>query len=333
MKISLKQLLGLSLALILGLSACKSTTPNVPENPKEHHEEHDHEVARAVVSLYLGHFHGKNNFHQNAWPKAMKYYTNPQVMKLERKDGKWVISNDSPVKIFTVLGGRNKAITDIDAQANAYGMDIKYYDKDGKLLNGHICEADAIMQHQHFFIAKNFESTEDGKKLNLKADDDFYRYVYMDTDPWDKTIMRDKAKRIGDENPVGLKGYFNFYHSSVKFDLNVRLYHFAGGKLVNGKPSPFNAPTKQQLSSPVEVDMTIPIVAFITSSDAIEAESWEIYKGKPNDDYTEEKQRADQKLVQKFMRTFGITEKEAFDEALQILIGERKEDIETGFVF
>lgn len=200
MKLSLKTLFSLSLALTIGLSSCDtpSYTPINPKDKPEHSEEHkddhehdhdhdhdhddDHEPASAVLSLYLGHFHGKNNFHQNAWPKEMKYYTNPQVIKLEKKDGAWVIASDSPAKVFAVTGGREMSETDIDMQAGAYGLDIKYYDEDGELLNGHISEEGAIEHHQHFFFVKNIRPSEEGVEANYKPDADFYRYVYMDTE-------------------------------------------------------------------------------------------------------------------------------------------------------
>ena len=102
--------------------------------------------------------------------------------------------------------------------------------------------------YQHFFMVDDIRPSYGGKKEATDVNsNEFFNYVYCDTDPWNKTYQYDGAKFLKDNNPIGHKGYFEFLRSHKQFNLEIRLMRARNSKLTNGKASPFYAPTARQL--------------------------------------------------------------------------------------
>ena len=129
--------------------------------------------------------------------------------------------------------------------------------------------------------------TFDGKAQEYdNVTDSLMDYTYMDTNPTDgilkattvdgKTIpaatlrgSRVIGKKGDDlifapENPIGMKGFFQFKRERKQFDLNISLYHFEGNaKFLDGTPSGFVAPRAGQRGmGHLEAQFKIPFIVF-----------------------------------------------------------------------
>lgn len=286
------------------------------------HQEAESEVARVELLLAGGHFHGVR-FHQDPEFEGMKFRKAVQRIVLERTATGWrtVAGSDAA---FRVLAGSRAVVP--------YGLWVKYYNAQGEEITGSFQTGGADRQHQHFFTAHDVVPTFDG---TAAPDDgktaDLFQYNYMDTDPWDGTLNTGAlligSKQVGTsengspilepQNAIGLKGWFNFKKPRKQFTLNLRLMHAPDGKYVDGKCSPYHAPTKGQLlSAHWDVDLRVPVIVY---ADQSETGAWisDSHLLDENDEPTDQLRPFDQltpeeqKLVRSTAKAYGCTLEEA----------------------
>ena len=195
--------------------------------------------AKAVIEIYNGHLHGPHAFHQNPTPKELKYIGRNYKLTYTLQNGKWVADPQNG-KSVNLMGSSQ------DHYVSAFV--IHYYDKAGNEITSQIVNNGEDSHYQHFFMVDNIRPSYGGKKETTDVNStDFFKYVYCDTDPWNKTNKSDGAKFFGKNNPIGLKGYFEFLRTHKQFNLEIRLMRARNSKLTNGEASPFYAPTARQL--------------------------------------------------------------------------------------
>ena len=216
--------------------------------------------AKAVIEIYNGHLHGPHAFHQNPTPKELKYLGKNYKLTYTLNAGKWIADTKNPSSVN--LMGSSK-----DYYVSAFV--IHYYDKSGKDITSQIEENDENKNYQHFFLAKNIRPSYGGEK---EADDEnstkFFKYVYCDTTPWDKTNKHDGAKFTGEYNPIGQKGYFCFLHTHKQFNLEIRLMRARKSKFNAGKASEFCAPSANQLQDEAWMPtLSIPVNIYMDSDE------------------------------------------------------------------
>lgn len=264
----------------VGFSACgNDNTPTSkkqqepkPEEPKP--EEPTDGPQKVVLKMAMGHFHPGAAFHQSTFPKSVTHAKTEEIFTYEKKNGTWVLSEDSPKAMFV-----ESAIPGTGA-LNPYGLWITYFDKDGKEITGTFSENGMIDKYQHFFTISNVTDL-DGKQITGdKAQiTNLFSYVYMDSDPWNQQIKKG-AKRVGSKlisedktggrpvleplNPLGLKGFFNFNEARMKFDLKIELLNMPEGKMDNGKPRAFYSP---KTDAKKIADVILPVVVFMSRAD------------------------------------------------------------------
>ena len=218
--------------------------PEQPENEKENkqHEDFDPSLinpAKAVIEIYNGHLHGPKAFHQNPTPKELKYIGRNYKLTYTLENGKWVADPQN---------GKSVNLMGSSQEFYVSAFVIHYYDKAGNEITSQIVNNGEDSHYQHFFMVDNIRPSYGGKKETTDVNStDFFKYVYCDTDPWNKTNKSDGAKFFGKNNPIGLKGYFEFLRTHKQFNLEIRLMRARNSKLTNGEASSFCAPTARQL--------------------------------------------------------------------------------------
>ena len=195
--------------------------------------------AKAVIEIYNGHLHGPKAFHQNPTPKELKYIGRNYKLTYTLEKGKWVADPQNG-KSVNLMG------SSLGYYVSAFV--IHYYDKAGNEITSQIFNNGEDSHYQHFFMVDNIRPSYGGKKETTDVNStEFFKYVYCDTDPWNKTNKFDGAKFTGQSNPIGHKGYFKFLRTHKQFNLEIRLMRARNSKLTNGEASPFYAPTERQL--------------------------------------------------------------------------------------
>lgn len=351
----------------LALSSCSSDPglkPNLkPKTPTDETINKNHDLpSKVVVTLARGHFHGKD-FHGNPEIEGIKIYNaNLQTITFESTPQGLKPTADSP-KVFVVMGGRNPEKTPQDpATANwrddtfgpstvaaglwQYALIVKMYAQNGDEITGQFATPEESRIHQMFFIPKNIKSTRFGDQSRVfNPDYTFLNYYYMDTDPWTTSLhevaqplkerhasaeeidaAQDKVFK-GISNPIGLKGFVEFYEPNTAFDLNIAMMHARVNKFIdgNGKTSPFYKPSARQKSGDDwnDLNITVPIVVY----------------GHAYDDYVEsetyENMTAEEKIVlDKLADAYGITDEEGrktlFMDLYNSLWNVKPEDINAG---
>lgn len=352
-------------SLSLGLASCSNDPITKPKPPTDETLNKNHDLpAKVVVTLARGHFHG-SDFHGN--PEIMDtkiYNANLQVITLESTPNGFKPTADSP-KVFAVQGGIKPGKEPINpATANwtdekfspegsatglwQYALIIKMYAANGDEITGQFSSPEESRIHQIFFVPKDITSTKFGDQSRTYSPDyTFLNYYYMDTDPWNTSIHQVleplKRKHASDEeinnaknkafkgvsNPIGLKGFIEFYQIDTRFNLNIKMMHARVSKfLENGKKtSPFYKPTPQQLHGDDwnDLNITVPFVVFGHAyNDDIEADTYE--------DMTQE----DIVVLDKLADAFGVsrddetTKRILFNDYYNILNNVKPEDINAG---
>ena len=195
--------------------------------------------AKAVIEIYNGHLHGPHAFHQNPTPKELKYIGRNYKLTYTLENGKWVADPQNGKSVNLMGSSQGYYVS---------AFVIHYYDKAGKEITSQIAENGEDSHYQHFFMVDNIRPSYGGKKEATDVNStDFFKYVYCDTDPWNKTNKFDGAKFLEDNNPIGHKGYFEFLRTHKQFNLEIRLMRARNSKLTNGEASSFCAPTARQL--------------------------------------------------------------------------------------
>lgn len=293
---SILSLMLVSLMATISFSSC-SQEPEAPQD-ETLNKLHD-DPTKIVLTLASGHFHDVM-FHQDADIEGLEYMKSVQTITYELQEGKGMAIAPGSADKFVVISG------DDDIQS-AYGLWIRYYNKEGEEITGHFIENGQDQIHQHFFIPKDVKPL--GDLSVAEADDNdpakFFQYTYMDTTPWNKTLKDAGTKLTGKDNPIGMKGWFNFMKSRKTFKLNIRLMHARISKFKDGKTSPFYAPSNaQKLSDHWDINIDVP---FIVAHSRKEENDWNEEDDVAYNDLGEESK----KMIQAIATAYGISNEQA----------------------
>lgn len=257
--------------------------------------------AKAVIEIYNGHLHGPHAFHQNPTPKELKYIGRNYKLTYTLENGKWVADPQN---------GKSVNLMGSSQEFYVSAFVIHYYDKAGNEITSQIVNNGEDSHYQHFFMVDNIRPSYGGKKETTDVNStDFFKYVYCDTDPWNKTNKSDGAKFFGKNNPIGLKGYFEFLRTHKQFNLEIRLMRARNSKLTNGKASSFCAPTARQLKEEAWLPTIVVPMNIYMDSDERELDSkvYDTDYDKLSDnakDYSESNLMS----IRSLMDAFGITD-------------------------
>ena len=257
--------------------------------------------AKAVIEIYNGHLHGPKAFHQNPTPKELKYIGRNYKLTYTLENGKWVADPQN---------GKSVNLMGSSQEFYVSAFVIHYYDKAGNEITSQIVNNGEDSHYQHFFMVDNIRPSYGGKKETTDVNStDFFKYVYCDTDPWNKTNKSDGAKFFGKNNPIGLKGYFEFLRTHKQFNLEIRLMRARNSKLTNGEASPFYAPTARQLKEEAWLPaIVVPMNIYMDSDEReLDAKVFDTDYDKLSDnakDYSE----SNLVSIRSLMDAFGITD-------------------------
>ena len=179
--------------------------------------------SRLEVRFTKGHSHGY--FHGNP-DYPVKYLKTVQRFYFENKNGVITPANDNPTAI------RWEGSND-QAGVSLSGIELIFYDKEGKRINSLLTTGQAPNHYQFFFIADNFTALASNTTVPTQVE--ALRYKYRDTNPEELYI---KGGAGIDNNPnapkgvlrkeqIGLKGFFEIKRAYVNFDLQIMLGYFA----------------------------------------------------------------------------------------------------------
>ena len=179
--------------------------------------------SQLEVRFTKGHSHGY--FHGNP-DYPVKYLKTVQRFYFENKNGVITPASDNPTAI------RWEGSND-QAGVSLSGIELIFYDKEGKRINSLLTTGQAPNHYQFFFIADNFTAVASNTTVPTQAE--ALRYKYRDTNPEELYI---KGGAGIDNNPnapkgvlrkeqIGLKGFFEIKRAYVNFDLQIVLGYFA----------------------------------------------------------------------------------------------------------
>lgn len=179
--------------------------------------------SRLEVRFTKGHSHGY--FHGNP-DYPVKYLKTVQRFYFENKNGVITPASDNPTAI------RWEGSND-QAGLSLSGIELIFYDKEGKRINSLLTTGQAPNHYQFFFIADNFTAV--ASNTTVPTQTEALRYKYRDTNPEELYI---KGGAGIDNNPnapkgvlrkeqIGLKGFFEIKRAYVNFDLQIVLGYFA----------------------------------------------------------------------------------------------------------
>ena len=166
-----------------------------------------------------GYFHGNPDY-------PVKYLKTVQHFYFENKNGVITPASNNPTAI------RWEGSND-EAGVSLSGIELIFYDKEGKRINSVLTTGQAPNHYQFFFIADNFTAVASNTTVPTQAE--ALRYKYRDTNPEELYI---KGGAGIDNNPnapkgvlrkeqIGLKGFFEIKRAYVNFDLQIVLGYFA----------------------------------------------------------------------------------------------------------
>ena len=179
--------------------------------------------SRLEVRFTKGHSHGY--FHGNP-DYPVKYLKTVQRFYFENKNGVITPASDNPTAI------RWEGSNDL-AGVSLSGIELIFYDKEGKRINSLLTTGQAPNHYQFFFIADNFTAVASNTTVPTQAE--ALQYKYRDTNPEELYI---KGGAGIDNNPnapkgvlrkeqIGLKGFFEIKRAYVNFNLHIVLGYFA----------------------------------------------------------------------------------------------------------
>ena len=257
--------------------------------------------AKAVIEIYNGHLHGPHAFHQNPTPKELKYIGRNYKLTYTLENGRWVADAQNGKSVNLMGSSEGHYVS---------AFVIHYYDKAGNEITSQIVNNGEDSHYQHFFMVDDIRPSYGGKKEATDVNSNkFFNYVYCDTDPWNKTNKFDGAKFFGKNNPIGLKGYFEFLRTHKQFNLEIRLMRARNSKLTNGEASPFYAPTARQLKEEAWLPtIVVPMNIYMDSDEReLDAKVYDTDFDKLSDnakDYSE----SNLVSIRSLMDAFGITD-------------------------
>jgi hypothetical protein len=266
-----KLALGFFAVSVLGLYSCaKDDAASVitKSTPSQESTFPAGEIARVSLKLSMGHLHGRQDFH--FVPSSGKYdlrnIYDSQEFTFEKKGDSWTLVEGSPYSDFIAFqifawDDRYSSI------APDYGSIIRLYDASGKLINDQYTSEKLRSQFQLFFYPTDFK-TFGGKPVAADGEGptNLLRYVYCDTNVWDKSASKSPEDATGKKlytflpktEPIGIKGYYQFPETG-RFLLNIDLWYSPKGKLEGDKPSPFFAPNAVVKSGKQLLHLTLPV--------------------------------------------------------------------------
>lgn len=258
--------------------------------------------SKLEVRFTKGHSHGY--FHGNP-DYPVKYLKTVQRFYFENKNGVITPAADNPTAIRWEGANVQEEDHHDDGDeedhdhdhhhhstgVSLYGIELIFYDKDGKRVNTQLSTGEAPKHYQFFFKADNFAAIADNTTVPTQAE--AFDYKYRDTNPEDLYI---KGGKNIDKNPnapkgvlrdekIGLKGFFEVKRTYINFDLHIILGYF------DSKPTDLSyniVPANKKL------DIKIPIHIY---TDILQED----------------------KLVQDAMREFGVTKEEIEKDQNDIL--------------
>ena len=257
--------------------------------------------AKAVIEIYNGHLHGPHAFHQNPTPKELKYIGRNYKLTYTLENGKWVADPQNGKSVNLMGSSQGYYVS---------AFVIHYYDKAGNEITSQIVNNGEDSHYQHFFMVDDIRPSYGGKKEATDVNsNEFFNYVYCDTDPWNKTNKFDGAKFTGQSNPIGHKGYFKFLRTHKQFNLEIRLMRARNSKLTNGEASPFYAPTARQLKEEAWLPtIVVPMNIYMDSDEReLDEKVYDTDYDKLSDnakDYSE----SNLVSIRSLMDAFGITD-------------------------
>ena len=177
--------------------------------------------SKLEVRFTKGHSHGY--FHGNP-DYPVKYLKTVQRFYFENKNGVITPASDNPTAI------RWEGSNDL-AGVSLSGIELIFYDKEGKRINSLLTTGQAPNHYQFFFIADNFTAVASNTTVPTQAE--ALHYKYRDTNPEELYIKGgnyDKnpnaPKGVLRREQIGLKGFFEIKRAYVNFDLKIVLGYF-----------------------------------------------------------------------------------------------------------
>lgn len=245
------------LLLLIGVVTACSSDPVAPIDERKNKDHGD--PAKVVLTLRQGKLSIANTFVPDTDKPA-------QVITYALQEGKGWLPTEGSAEGW-------KVVTDKDGAA--YELGIRYYDYSGADITSQFVTNGQELIHQHFFIPQNVQTLSGTRLPNEERSARPYSYVYLDTTPWDGTMGDAGVKLTGTDNPIGMKGVFQF-HAPRNIMMNIRLMHAHESKFTKtGKPSPYYLPANGQLlNESWDLQMTIPV--NVQGEENIEADEPEV---------------------------------------------------------
>lgn len=280
-KFNIQKFLLAILVVVMGLTAvsCRyeinvvdevggGTRPNREATPSgsDRDEEKGHDNwARVEITIRKGHLHGANFHGDPKWDipiipiiQKVVFENTPSGVKRTIDKGEKILRKDDEAIVI---------IAAPDGSDRRYSMEIVYYNSSNERINYQFLTPEQLPIHQHFFTISeyvNFKTKEVFTAPKTEFFTDLHSYTYRDTTPEDK--MLGQGVELLKNNPVGLKGYFQFREKSnlTRFNMTVRLNHFKFSKFdKQGKADEAHNPSRRaRLDSVTDFLQEIPFVVI-----------------------------------------------------------------------
>lgn len=297
----------------------EGNTPAIPE-PQPPVPSTQPQAEKVTIRIVDGHLHGKYGFHQNSYPSQMKYFPVNTTLTYHRVGANWEPAGSNPPRL-NLIGGKH----------STYAILITYYDAKGDDITGQFAGNTEGIKYQHFFVPTDIKPILNA--ISDSSDQDVSKvisYTYADTTPWDKTNAFNHAPFTGEDNPIGIKGFFSALKKKREYNLEIRLVHSDGAKAKGDKG--FYTPTAEQNAGKWYAPIKIPCFIFIDDEE------------KALDDMPTSAERArtmteadlqedDLRIVKAIMAAYGITFNQALEEMYWNLNGQRPPHSNDGLWF
>lgn len=241
----------------------KEATPSGSDRDEE--KGHDN-WARVEIIIRKGHLHGANFHGDPKWDipiipiiQKVVFENTPSGVKRTIDKGENMLRKDDEAVVI---------IAAPDNGDRRYSMEIIYYNSRNERINYQFLTQEQLPIHQHFFTISEYVNLKTKKIFTAPKTEfftDLHSYVYRDTNPEDKMLGQSGTELLRN-NPVGLKGYFQFKEKSklTRFNMTVRLNHFKFSKFDSqGKADEANNPSRRaRLQSVTDFLQEIPFVVI-----------------------------------------------------------------------
>lgn len=213
-------------------------TPTPTPTPDDPSKKTTFEWTKLEVRFTKGHSHGY--FHGNP-DYPVKYLKTVQRFYFENKNGVVTPAAENPTAIrwegTNVQEEDHHDDDDADhdqhnAGVSLYGIELIFYNKEGKRVNSQFSTGEAPNHYQFFFKADNFVGVAGNTTIPTQVE--ALDYKYRDTNPEDLYIRGGKKidknqnapKGVLRKEQIGLKGFFEVKRTYINFDLHIILGKF-----------------------------------------------------------------------------------------------------------